>query len=159
MAYLIDGNNLLGVLFPGHLKDPENKLKLVRRLIAFGRFKKTRVILVFDGLASADVGKMITPKSRFEIVHPPAGETADAAIMEIVSRQTDVRRFFVVSSDRGIKTFARLKGAKALGSGDFSTELKQTLKEHKRAKEMEKDAAKLSSLEVNFWMEVFKKKK
>ena len=60
MAYLIDGNNLLGHLFPGAHRDPDNRLKLVRRLIAFQRFTRSRVILVFDGPPSADVDSRTT---------------------------------------------------------------------------------------------------
>ena len=74
MAYLIDGNNLLGFLFPGWHRDPENKLKLVRRLIAFHRSKRVRIILVFDGAPVPDPDEMALPDERFTILHPERGE-------------------------------------------------------------------------------------
>ena len=159
MAYLIDGNNLLGFLFPAYFKDPENRLKLVRRLIAFQRSKRARIILVFDGAVLSDADEMAMPEDRFDIIHPPAGETADAAIKEILARQSDPRKLFVVSSDREIKNCARLKGATTLSCREFNAELKRTLKERKREKELEKSEARPTSLEVRLWAQVFKEKK
>ena len=91
MAYLIDGNNLLGCLFPGWHRDPENKLKLVRRLIAFHRTKRSRVILVFDGAPVPDPDEMALPDERFSILHPERGGSADAIISEFLDRGGDKR--------------------------------------------------------------------
>jgi len=159
MAYLIDGNNLLGFLFHGYLRDPENKLKLIRRLIAFQRSKRARVILVFDGTALPDEDNIVEPGSRFTILHPSAGESADTVLMEILSRQSDSRKFFVVSSDREIKASAEHKGARVLNCREFNAELKPTLQERKAKNEMAKNDVRPTSLEVRLWTQVFKENK
>ena len=156
MAYLIDGNNLLGALFPGHHRDPENKKKLVRRLIAFRRSRRSRIILVFDGAASADAEAMTAPEERFDIVHPPPGESADMAIREIVDGMSDLRKLIVVSSDREIRSYARLKGAVLKSSPEFRSELNRTLKARRSEKEMEKNESDPTSLEVRLWTQLFK---
>lgn len=159
MAYLIDGNNLLGTLFPGHHRDPENKRKLVRRLIAFQRSKRARLILVFDGAASADAEAMAASEDRFAIVHPPPGESADTAIREILDGMSDLRKLVVVSSDREIRSFARLQGAADMSTRDFKTELNRTLRAWKNEKEMEKKEAGPTTLEVRLWSQIFKENK
>lgn len=156
MAYLIDGNNLLGTLFPGHHRDPENKRKLVRRLIAFQRSRRSRLILVFDGIASADAEAMAASQERFDIVHPPPGESADAAIREILEGMSDLRKLVVVSSDREIRSFARLKGATLMAGREFRSELNRTLKARRSEKEMEKNESDPTSLEVRLWSQLFK---
>jgi predicted RNA-binding protein with PIN domain len=159
MAYLIDGNNLLGALFPGYHRDPENKRKLVRRLISFQRSTRARLILVFDGAASADAEAMAASQDRFAVVHPPPGESADAAIREIIAGLSDLRKLFVVSSDREIRSFARLKGAVPMTSREFKTELNRALRTRKMEKEMEKNEPGPTSLEVRLWSQVFKENK
>jgi len=159
MAYLIDGNNLLGALFPGQHRDPENKRKLVRRLIAFQRSRRSRIILVFDGAASADAEAMAAGRERFDIVHPPPGENADQAIGEILEGMTDLRKLVVVSSDREIRTFARLKGAVLMSAPEFKSELNRTLKARREDKEMEKGEPGPTSLEVNLWSQLFKERR
>lgn len=159
MAYLIDGNNLLGTLFPGHHRDPENKRKLVRRLIAFQRSTRARIILVFDGAASVDAEAMASAQERFAVVHPPPGESADAAIREIVDGISDRRKLIVVSTDRALRAFAKLRGAVDMPCRDFKTELNRTLRAWKNEKEMEKSAARPTSLEVRLWSQLFKEGK
>jgi len=159
MAYLIDGNNLLGFSFPGEHRDPENKRALVRKLLAFQRQTRSKIILIFDGRPVEDMAELSASKDKFEINYPAEGETADSVIKEFLSRQTDTRKLFVVSSDRDIKTFAALKGARPLTSKEFSAELRTVLKERKNAREMEKHVERPTSLEVRLWEDVFREKK
>ena len=79
--------------------------------------------------------------------------------MDIILKQTDRRQFFVVSSDREIKDFARLNGAKKMDCKDFNCLLKATLKEHKKLKANEKHVTFPSPLDVLNWMDIFKTKK
>jgi len=159
MAYLIDGNNLLGFSFPGEHRDPENKKILIRKLLAFQRQTRSKIILIFDGRPVEDLAEMSASKDKFEIIYPAEGETADSVIKDILSRLTDSRRLFVVSSDRDIKTFAAMKGARPLTSKEFNAELKKVLKERKNAREMEKHVEPPSRLEVRLWEDVFREKK
>lgn len=159
MAYLIDGNNFIGHLSTSSLKDPRSKHSLVSKLSIFQRLKKTRVLIVFDGTADLNlIGKNFQKKS-FSVIFPPPGQNADNIIKEIILKQTDLRRFFVVSSDRDIKNFARTKGANSMSCREFNQELKATMKEHRKSQEIEKKFTPPSPLEVNQWLKIFKAKK
>ncbi|MGB8952140.1 MAG: NYN domain-containing protein [Candidatus Aminicenantales bacterium] len=159
MAYLIDGNNLLGFSFSTGFKDPQNKSALLRKIQIFQKIKKVRIILVFDGAAPPISIQEKAPNKKFDVLYPPQGQSADSLIKEILSGQKDLKKFFVVSSDREIKHFARLRGAKAISCKDFNTELKKALKENREAREMKKNIPFPTSLEVNLWLDVFKDKK
>jgi len=159
VAYLIDGSNFIGYLSPSDLKDPKTKYSLVSRLFIFQRTKKTRVLLVFDGTADLNlIGKRFQKKS-FSVIFPPPDQNADGVIKEIISKQTDLRRFFVVSSDREIQYFAKSKGAKSMSCKEFNQELRITLKKHKKSQELEKTFTPPSPLEINQWLKIFKAKK
>jgi predicted RNA-binding protein with PIN domain len=159
MAYLIDGNNLLGFLFPGARRDPENKLKLVRRLIAFHRSRRVRIILVFDGAPVPDPSEMALPRERFDILHPERGGSADAVITEILDLPGDKRHLAVVSSDREIRTAARLAGARPLTGREFAVELNRALRERRAERELDKNEDGPSALETRLWAQVFKERK
>lgn len=159
MAYLIDGNNLLGCLFPGWHRDPENKLKLIRRLVAFHRSKRVRIILVFDGAPVPDLDEMALPDERFAILHPERESSADAVIAEILAGAGDKRHLTVVSSDRAIRTAARLAGARPQTGKEFAAELNRTLRERRAEREMDKKESPPTALETRLWAQVFKERK
>ncbi len=159
MAYLIDGNNFIGYSSPSNIKDPKAKYRLVSKLLIFQRLKKTRVLLVFDGIADLNLVGEAFQKKKFSVIFPPLGGNADETIKEIISKQTDLRRFFVVSSDREIKRFAKSKRATPLSSKEFSRELQTALKEHRKSLEIEKKVTSLSPLEINQWLNIFKDEK
>lgn len=159
MAYLIDGNNLLGFLFPGRHRDPENKLKLVRRLIAFHRSKRVRIILVFDGAPVPDPAEMALPAERFTILHPERGGSADAIITELLASRGEKRHLTVVSSDRAIRTAARLAGARPQTGREFAAELSRTLRERRAEREMDKNESPPTALETRLWAQAFKERK
>jgi len=158
MAYLIDGNNLLGRIAAHELKEPSGRGGLVVRLLAFQRVTRTRISLVFDGRpADQEPAGPLNPK--FAVLYPGPGQSADDLIKDIILRQTDKRRFFVVSSDREIRRFAAKNGVTPVTSEVFARELKTALKERKKQREMEKHAEAPSELEIDLWDEVFKSKK
>jgi len=159
MAYLIDGNNLLGHLFPGAHRDPENRLKLIRRLIAFQRFTRARIILVFDGPPSADIEAMVGDAPRFAILNPAPGGSADTILEDFIASGRDTRRLFVVSTDRGVRAIARQHGAVSLAAREFAAELNGILREHRNARELDKKEPGSTKLEVNLWSELFGEKK
>ena len=159
MAYLIDGSNFIGYSSPRNIKDPKAKYRLVSRLLIFQRLKKTRVLLVFDGAPDLNLIGETFQKKKFSVIFPPLGGDADETIKEIISKQTDLRRFFVVSSDREIRRFAKSKRATPLSSKEFSRELQTALKEHRKSLEIEKKVTSLSPLEINQWLKIFKDEK
>jgi len=159
VAYLIDGSNFIGYASPRSLKDPQAKYRLASRLLIFQRLKKTRVLLVFDGTPDLNLIGETFQKKKFSVFFPSSGGNADETIKEIISKQTDLRRFFVVSSDREIKRFAQSKRATPLSSKEFNRELQTALKEHRKSLEIEKKVTSLSPLEINQWLKIFKDEK
>jgi predicted RNA-binding protein with PIN domain len=159
VPYLIDGNNLLAFITPSRFKDQRPKHDLVLRLRTFQKLKRTKIILVFDGHPDPNLPLKTYREKKFLVLFPPPDQNADQVIKEIILKQTDLRRFFVVSSDREIKNFAHAKGAKALGCEDFSRQLRKSLKANKKAREEEKNVSPPSPLEVDQWLEIFKGKK
>ena len=158
MAYLIDGNNLLGRVAPHELRERSARGGLVVRLLGFQRVTRTRITLVFDGRPPGEEASgALNPK--FTVLYPEPGQTADDIIKGIILRQTDRRRFFVVSSDRDIRDFAAKNGVTPVTSEAFARELKAALKERRKQREMEKVTEAPSDLEVDLWDEVFKSKK
>ena len=155
MPYLIDGSNLIGHIPTLDLSDPKSKHRLVAQIKIFQEAKRTKIILVFDGPPDPDFfGEKFRGK-EFSIVWPDLDESADTVLKQWIERQTDLRHFYVVSSDREIKSYARVNGAKVFTSKEFHNLLKRTLKEHKESKAMNKEDVTLSPLEVDHWLEIF----
>ena len=159
MAFLVDGNNLIGQTPTLSVKDPKSRHRLIFRLLIFQKVKNTRVILVFDGPPDLSLSENTFQGIPFSVHHPAFDEDADMVIKDIISKQTDLRQFHVVSSDREIQTYARSKGAKSLNCVEFNRMLKQTMREHKNLSEMEKNTATPSPLEVKHWTDIFNLKK
>jgi predicted RNA-binding protein with PIN domain len=159
MPYLIDGNNLIGHIPDLSLGDRESRFLLVSRLRRFQKIKNTRVILVFDGPPQEGLGTYHNSVSPFSIAHPEPGESADSLIEEFIREQTDLRRFFVVSSDREIRYFARKHGAKSIDCAAFYLELKGILRESREEAELQKNDEPPTPLEVRQWDDVFRTKK
>ena len=160
MAYLIDGNNLLGHISPSHLiKETKSKLELAYKLLIFQKLKKTKIFLVFDGPLDLDLISQDFQQKSFSIIYPGLEEDADCIIKKIIDKQSDLRRFYVVSSDRDIKDYARRQGAISLSCPEFTKQLKLVLKKYKKYQEMKKDASSLSPLEINHWLKIFGRKK
>jgi predicted RNA-binding protein with PIN domain len=157
MAYLIDGNNLLGSFSPESVRDPASRTILIRKLQAFQRHTRTRVILVFDGPPPADLAAR--PDGKFSVVFPPEGQSADEAIEELIERQQDRRYLIVVSTDREIRAFARAHGASSISADAFGRELKTALRDRREARELEKHDPPASKLEVELWADAFSRKK
>lgn len=157
MAYLIDGNNLLGRIAPHELRERSGREGLVVRLLAFQKVTRARIHLVFDGnpeVTPTDIA--VNPK--FVIHYPGEGRSADDVIKDMIAAQTDRRRFFVVTSDRAIREMAHKKGIETVTSDVFARDLKAAIKEGKKRRELEKRTEAPTELEVDLWKEVFRSK-
>lgn len=159
MPYLIDGNNLIGTLPDLEIRDPESRHELVNRLLAFQRIHRTRILVVFDGPPDDTIPEKMCARPLFRIYFPERGKNADTVIKKLITKETDTRRFFVVSSDRELKAFAKKNGAPQLNSREFQRELKQALKKYKKQRELDKDVSLPTPLEVEQWKKVLKSKK
>ncbi len=159
MPYLIDGNNLLGHMPDLSLKNRVDRYRLLSRLLSFQQVKNTRVILVFDGPPDDNFAPEKFQGIPFSVRSPAAEENADMVIQDIISQETDLRQFFVVSSDREIRRYAHAKGAKSIKCEEFLRELKAARREHRESAEMEKQEEFPSPLEIKHWAEIFRKNK
>lgn len=159
MAYLIDGNNFLGWTLAGQIRDHQSKVNLIRKIRIFQSLKRCRVIVVFDGPPEEVMPEEECRNTKLAVVHPSPGSTADSAIKDIITRQTDRRRLFVVSSDRELLSFVKSKGAQSLSCKDFNQLLGKALKDHKKASELKKEAVLPSKLETDIWIRIFNQKK
>jgi predicted RNA-binding protein with PIN domain len=157
MAYVIDGNNLLGRIAPHELRERGGREGLVVRLLAYQRVTRARIHLVFDGNPE-ETPTAVPVNPKFTIHYPGAGDSADDVIRDMVLRQTDRRRFFVVTSDRALRELARKRGIETVTSDAFARELKAAIKEGKKRRELDKRTETPSSLEIELWDEVFKSK-
>ncbi len=155
MPYLIDGSNLIGHIPGLEISDPKSKHRLVRQLSLFQEIKKTNIILVFDGHSDPElIGKKFRRK-EFSLFWPDSEDSADPLIKRLIEKQTDLRHFYVVSSDREIQNFARQNKAKVLDCEEFHRLMKAVLKEHKETNAMEKEESELSPLEMDHWLSIF----
>jgi predicted RNA-binding protein with PIN domain len=158
MGYLIDGNNVLGHLFPDEPRDRGSRYLLVSKLLAFQKAKNQRLELVFDGPPDQDLAEIHSRKKKFFVRFPSTGQKADDVIKEVISRQKDFRHFFVVTSDRELRDFARAKGAKTLSVKEFASLVKKILRERRPASELEKKATTLTPFEIKLWLDTFGRK-
>lgn len=158
MAYLIDGNNFLGRTIPPAYRDPQHRYDLARQLLIFQHVTRSRVILAFDGPPDPKLTEADVPSRKFSLLFPPRGTSADALIKDLLDSLTDLRRFFLVSSDRELQAAARKRGARVLTCGEFKAMLREALKKYRRSAEMSKTTEKPSPLEVDLWSDVFGKR-
>jgi len=158
MPYLIDGNNLIGHIPNLSLADRQSRFQLVSQLDRLQKIKNTRVIVVFDGPPEEGLVTGSADHGLLSVVYPERGKNADNIIEEIIRQQTDLRRFFVVSSDREIRYFTRKLGAKSLSCAEFHRILKGALREFRKDEELQKDEEAPTPLEIRQWNDVFRKK-
>ena len=155
MPYLIDGSNLIGHISGLEISDPRSKHRLVRQLFLFQAIKKTKIILVFDGHPDPELLEKRFRRKEFSLFWPESEDSADPLIKRLIEKQTDLRHFYVVSSDREIQSFARQHKAKVLDCEEFHRLMKAVLKKHREANAMEKEESGLSPLEMDHWLSIF----
>ena len=135
--YIIDGNNLIGKI--KRLSDLQNKDKqsareqLVYLLQNYFSGKKIKVSLHFDGFENSRVnisnGKVIYSDSK----------TADEKIKDQISASKNRKEIIVISSDSGIRNYAKVCGCSLLTGEEFYKETaakNESDDEEKRIKEM-----------------------
>jgi len=153
--YLVDGNNFIGRTSPHELRNPLSKRILVSKLLIFRQINKKKITVVFDGPPDPEIQQAGFRKKPFSVVYPPFGQKADAVIIDIIAKQDDARKFYVVSSDHEIKEAARKRRAKVLTCKEFDRQLKKALAKYKKLSETKKEDISLSRLEVSHWLEIF----
>lgn len=157
MAYLIDGNNLMGEADPYFKFDSSSRGKIIARLLLFQRITRRRIFLVFDGKPPINE-KVFQLNPKFTIHFPEPGQSADELIEEMLDKKNDRRYYILVSSDRVLRETARSKGTRSISTLEFLKELKKILKDHQEERELRKQADNSTALEISLWGELFSKK-
>ena len=149
MAYIIDGNNVMGQT-PGWHRDKSGaRSALVKRVVKFARAKKTRVTVVFDGAPD----RLLPEGSAIQgvkVLFAERGSDADTRIERLVETSSDPRGLTVVTSDRHLAFLVRARGASVIRSGEFRKQLDQ-IDESKPAPE---DGERFA-IDVNSWLRYF----
>jgi predicted RNA-binding protein with PIN domain len=110
MAYIVDGNNVMGQTPGWHRDKSKSRTALLQLLATFARTKKARVTAVFDG----------APDSAFpegsayhgvRVLYAERGSDADTRIERLVETAPDPRGLTVVTSDRHMAFLVRSLGA------------------------------------------------
>ena len=111
MAYLLDGNNLIGTERGGAASE-EDRAALVRELADRLRRTRARVVLFFDGAGRPLVLGALSVKFAGAV-------SADEAILREVARSKRPEIETVVTADRALARQTRDAGAKTLSPGEF----------------------------------------
>ena len=118
MAYIIDGNNVMGQT-PGWHRDPAAaRRRLLDRVAAFARIKKARITIVFDGAPDRDLPDSSGYRG-VRVLYADRGSDADSRIERVVEASRDRRGLTVVTSDRRLAHAVRSLGASVIRSGEF----------------------------------------
>ncbi|MCP4214303.1 MAG: hypothetical protein GY765_06585 [bacterium] len=157
MPYIIDGNNLVGSAPDMNLTDPDVREKVSGIVKRFQESRKSNVVLVFDGEpGKEDLPQIKDPNSKFSVVFPRMGDSADDEIKKILNRFNYFKDVILVTSDRELKSFAKKKGAKTVNAIEFYFELKRFSRIHGKKEETKKRIeTELSDNEVDQWMKIF----
>src|SRR5688500_8931543 len=118
MAYLVDGNNVMGQRPGWHRNRERARRDLLEQLAAFSRVKRARITVVFDGRPD----KEFPEASAFrgvKVLYAEPGSDADTRIERLVEASADRRGLTVVTSDRRLLSTVRARGASTMRSGEF----------------------------------------
>lgn len=152
MPYLIDGHNLIPKIGL-RLDSLDDEMELVAILREFARIKRQQVEVYFDGAPPGQAGSRNLGTVRAHFI--PLGQTADNAIRARLNKMgREAKNWIVVSSDREIQGAARVRQAQFISSEEFVKTLR-TLSDSAPTTGTEK---KLSSIEVEDWLKLFREK-
>jgi predicted RNA-binding protein with PIN domain len=150
MAYIVDGNNVMGQTLGWHRDKAKARRRLLEQLALFARMKKSRVTVVFDGSPDRD----LPDGSGFrgvKIHFAEKGSDADNRIIKLVASLKDKRGFIVVTSDRDLAFKVRAKGAAVLRSGEFRKQLETAL----QTEPLAEDGEHFEMDDMNEWLRYF----
>jgi predicted RNA-binding protein with PIN domain len=150
MAYVVDGNNVMGQVPGWHRDKSKSRRALLEKLAAFARVKKARVTVVFDGGPDSAVPE----GSAFHgvrVLYAERGSDADSRIEHLVEASTDPRGLTIVTSDRELAFRVRSRGAAVIRSGQFRSRIERLLESIPGAE----DGEQFEVGDVNAWLRYF----
>lgn len=114
MPYLLDGNNLIGLVRRTPRPSEEDRAALVAEIAGRLRRTRARATLFFDGPAG-DRGAVLGGLT----VRTPSAGSADEAILREVAASRSAAECVVVTADRQLSRRARELGARVSSPQDF----------------------------------------
>jgi predicted RNA-binding protein with PIN domain len=150
MAYIIDGNNVMGQRPGWHRDKAASRRALIEQLADFARAKKARVTVVFDGAPDAGYPNGSALRG-VKILYAERGSDADTRIERLIESTRDRRGLTVVTSDRRLASTVRASGARVIGSGEFRKLMEEAL----AARSPDEDGKDSEIDDVNGWLRYF----
>jgi predicted RNA-binding protein with PIN domain len=150
MAYIVDGNNVMGQTPGWHRNKSAARKSLLEKVAFFSRVRKVRVTVVFDGAPDPAVPEASAFRG-VKVFYAKPGSDADRRIEELVDSSKDPRGLTVVTSDRHLAFLVRSRGAAVIRSGEFRSQLEQ-LRESVPQKE---DGEDVEVGDLNSWLRYF----
>lgn len=150
MAYIVDGNNVMGQRPGWHRDKSQARRRLLEEVAAFAKLKKARVTIVFDGAPDPllpDGGA----HRGVKILYAEKGSDADSRIERIVESSRDPRGLTVVTSDRRLTVAVRWRGASVVRSGEFRRKIEEAACSMPKAE----DGEHFETGDIEGWMRYF----
>lgn len=150
MAYLIDGNNVMGQTVGWHRDKPKARRRLLEQLATFARVKQARLSVVFDG-SPDDQFPDASGFRGVRVFYAERGSDADTRIEKLVEAAKDRRGLTVVTSDRQLAFKVRARGVNTMRSGEFRRLLEEACQRQPSAEDGENPEID----DVNAWLRYF----
>ena len=150
MAYIVDGNNVMGQTPGWHRDKSRARRALLAKAAAFAKAKARRVTVVFDGAPErgAPEGSAF---GGVKVLYAEPGSDADARIERLVESSQNPRGLTVVTSDRHLAFLVRSRGASVVRSGEFRTQIEHILRSQPKVE----DGEQFEVGDVNSWLRYF----
>jgi predicted RNA-binding protein with PIN domain len=126
MAYIVDGNNVMGQVPGWHRDKPQSQRKLLEELALFARVMHAAMTVVFDGAPNRDVPEG-SAFNGVKVLYADRGSDADTKIERLVESSSNPKGLTVITSDRHLAFLVRSRGATVVRSGEFRKKLKHLL--------------------------------
>lgn len=150
MAYIVDGNNVMGQTPGWHRDKAKARRRLLEQLADFARIKKARITVVFDGAPDTTAPEGSAFRG-VKVLYADRGSDADTRIERLVESSPDSRGITVVTSDRRLASSVRSSGAAVIRSGEFRKQVEHALTSQSSADE----GKPLETHGVNAWLRYF----
>ncbi|HEX8088180.1 MAG TPA: NYN domain-containing protein [Blastocatellia bacterium] len=150
MAYIVDGNNVMGQTPGWHRDKAKARRRLLEQLADFARLKKARVTVVFDGGPDPTAPEGSAFRG-VKVLYADRGSDADTRIQRLVESSPDSRGIKVVTSDRRLASSVRSSGAEVIRSGEFRRQVERALMSPSAADE----GKPFETRDVNAWLRYF----
>lgn len=150
MAYIVDGNNVMGQTPGWHRDKSKSRRTLLEKLAAFARAKNARLTVVFDG-APDQVAPDGSVFYGVKVLYAERGSDADTRIERLVETSPDPRGLTVVTSDRHLAFLVKSRGVSVIRSGEFRKQIEHIIE----SKPKSKDGEHFEMGDLNGWLRYF----